>query len=215
MHLQVICQNCTIYAYSEKVWQQCALLQNYTDPFIRQTGYKGRYTNIGQTQNRIIDNWRFQSNITDLATNCTGIQELLRMHGHKDSHACNRYQTNDLVLISYLTLQRVILRTNQMHQSYVVICGAAAHAALHSAALTADNSLGAQQCCSCSLLFLYKAALHPIWANCIEECTDIQVFLENLCFLAELAVGVVNRDELGVCQLFVSRIPLWGSLCLA
>jgi len=67
--------------------------------------------------------------------------------------------------------------------------------ALHSQQTTALVPSNAVLVAFCSYT---KAALHPIWANCIEECTGIQVFLENLCFLAELAVGVVNRDELGV-----------------
>ena len=72
--LQVVTQNCTLYSYSERAWQQCALFQNFTASFLQRTAYGGQYSSTGQSQMYISDKWVFKDNVTDLATNGTGAQ---------------------------------------------------------------------------------------------------------------------------------------------
>lgn len=76
--LQVVTQNCTLYSYSERAWQQCALFRNYTASFLQRTAYSGRYSSNGQSQIYIGDKWVFKDDVTDLVTNRTGVQVLHR-----------------------------------------------------------------------------------------------------------------------------------------
>ena len=66
-------RNCTLYTYSDSTWQQCMLFQNATSSFLERSGYLGSYSSVGQTRMRVTDQWVYESNITDLATNQTGI----------------------------------------------------------------------------------------------------------------------------------------------
>ena len=70
--LQVITRNCSLYTYSERAWQQCALFQNSSSSLLKRTGYQGTFSSIGQACFRVYDTWAFHSSITDLATNQTG-----------------------------------------------------------------------------------------------------------------------------------------------
>ena len=65
-------QNCTLYTYSERAWQQCALFQNASAALLQRTGYQGNFSSIGQSCLRVYNTWALHSSITDLATNQTG-----------------------------------------------------------------------------------------------------------------------------------------------
>lgn len=70
--LQVVVQNSTLYTYSQRAWQQCALFQKSAASFLERSGYTGNYSSSGQTELYINDRWTFRSYITDLTTNQTG-----------------------------------------------------------------------------------------------------------------------------------------------
>ena len=65
-------QDCTLYTYSERAWQQCALFQNASAALLARTGYQGSFSSTGRASLRVYDTWAFHSSITDLATNQTG-----------------------------------------------------------------------------------------------------------------------------------------------
>ena len=65
-------QNCSLFTYSERAWQQCALFQNASSALLQRTGYQGSFSSTGQSSLRVYDTWAFHSSITDLATNQTG-----------------------------------------------------------------------------------------------------------------------------------------------
>lgn len=77
-------QNCTLYSYSEKAWQQCALFQNASAALLQRTGYQGSFSSTGRASLRVYDTWAFHSSITDLATNQTGASS---SYGSPDAEA--------------------------------------------------------------------------------------------------------------------------------
>ena len=89
-YFQVVTRNCTLYMYSDRTWQQCALFQNATSSFLGRTGYLGSYSSVGQTRMRVIDQWVYESNITDLATNQTGIHSICQSPFHRCCQPLNK-----------------------------------------------------------------------------------------------------------------------------